>query len=218
MNYSETDNQINPEDSIDFEGLPNTIQSRSALCIAKPAPLTDYALPLHITNRYADHDDCRIIVTPSVDAEETIHQQETISPMADNHLGVIDTTANKHRDALYQPIPIVYRPHPGELAQITLALGELDTALSPACSKTHLILRSLTPSFAEISRERIFNVLKQLIKRQQSNSSLTVFSVQYTEHNESTMTALAELVDAVIWVEQGSNRTLRFDYQQTRNP
>lgn len=217
MKSTETDHQITPDDSIDFEGLPEVVPSRSALCIAKPAPLTNYALPLRITDRYADPDDCRIIITPSVDAEETIRHQEAISPIADNRLGVIDTSVDKHRDALYQPTPVVYRPHPGELAQITLALWELDTALSPSCPKTHLILRSLTPILAEDSRERVINVLKQLIKRQQSTSSLTVFSVQYTELSESTMTALAELADGVIWVERQSNGTLRFDYQRTRN-
>lgn len=150
-------------------------------------------------------------------AGETIHQQKAISPIADSCLGVIDTTADNRRDALYQPTPIVYRTHPGELAQITLALGELDTALTPFSSKTHFVLRSLTPILAANGCECVINVLEQLIKRQQANSSLTVFSVQYTEHSESTMTALTELADGVIWVERESNRTLQLDYQRTRN-
>lgn len=217
MNHAETDDRIDPGEAIDFEGLPKTIRSRSVVCIAKPAPLTEYALPLRITNRYADPDDCRIILTPSVEAGETIRQQDAISPMDDTRLGILDTASDKYRDALYQPTPVVYRPHPGELAQITLALWELETALSPSCPKTHLLVRSLTPILTADSRERVINVLKQLIKRQQSNSSLTVFSVQYTDHSESAMTALTALADGVVWVERGSNGTLRFDYQRTRN-
>lgn len=216
MNHSETDEPVNSDAAIDWTGLPDTVSNGSAICIAKPAPLTDYALPLRVVDRYADSSACRIIVTPAVEADETIRQHDAMSSSADSRLGIIDLTGDEHLDVLYQSNPVIYRPHPGELAQITIALWEVENTLSSSCSKTHLIFRSLTPILLEDDLERVTNVLERVIDQQRSDSSLTVFSVDYTEHDERTMTALKDLVDGVVWVEQGGNRELQLEYRRTR--
>ncbi|WP_436343695.1 DUF7504 family protein [Natronorubrum sp. FCH18a] len=216
MIHFKTDDWGSTDSLIDYDGLPETISSNAALCIAKPAPLTEYALPLRIVNRYADRNDCRIIVTSSVSAEETIRQQQTIAQSGDYRIGVVDTTADEYLAALYQENPTVYLPHSRELTQLSLAIWDLHETLSESCSKTHVGIRSLTPILAEGRLESVINALERWIERQRSTSSLTVFSVDYTEHDEATMAALERLVNGIVWTEQTERQGLRFDYHRTR--
>lgn len=204
------------DSTVDFEGIPDTISDDSTICIAKPAPLTEYALPLRITDRYAADNDCRIIVTSSVSAEETIRQQESLTRAAASRIGVVDTTADEYLESLYREHPTISIPRPGELSQLAIAVWDLHEALSTSCSKTHVILRSLTPILDTEPLERVTNVLEQLISQQRSRSGLTVFSIEYTEHDETTMAALEDLADGIIWVEQTGDRNLRFDYRRVR--
>nr|WP_306055354.1 hypothetical protein [Natronococcus sp. AD5] len=60
-------------------------------------------------------------------------------------------------------------------------------------------------------------MLENVIEHQRSHSCLTVFSVEYTEHSEPTMTALENLVDGVVRVEQTATGELRLDYHRARN-
>ncbi|WP_152423384.1 DUF7504 family protein [Haloterrigena salina] len=216
MNHSRTNTRTN-EALIDLEGIPETVPDGAALCIAKPAPLTEYALPLHITNQYADGEDCRIIITSSITAEETIRQEQQVVATADRRLGIIDTTADEHLEALYQENPIISIPRSGDLTQVTLALWDLEESFSKTYPKTHVILRSLTPILNDSSIEGVRNVLETVIEHQRSRSCLTVFSVEYTEHSEPTMAALEILVDGVVWVEQTANDEHQLDYHRTRN-
>lgn len=216
MNHSKQDIWETEDSCIEFEGEPGKIPDSSAICIAKPAPLVEYAIPLHVTNRYTDRDDCRIIVTSSVSAEETIRQQQAITPSASSRLGVVDATADEYLASLYQKNPTISLPRPGELSQLALSVWELHEALSMSCSKTHVILRSLTPILEEEPLERVTNVLERLMEQQRSNSSLTVFSIEYTEHDEATMAVLEELVNGIFWIEQTGQQGLRLDYQRAR--
>lgn len=216
MNHSKQDIWETEDSYIEFEGEPDKIPDDSAICIAKPAPLVEYAIPLHVTNRYTDRDDCRIIVTSSVSAEETIRQQQAITPSASSRLGVVDATADEYLASLYQKNPTISLPRPGELSQLALSVWELHEALSMSCSKTHVILRSLTPILEEEPLERVTNVLERLMEQQRSNSSLTVFSIEYTEHDEATMAVLEELVNGIFWIEQTGQQGLRLDYQRAR--
>lgn len=216
MNHSEPDTREVDESLLGFEDVPDTLSTDSAICIAKPAPLAEYAVPLRITDRYTDRNDCRIIVTPSIGTDETVRQQQTITPSGDYRMGIVDTTADEHLDALYQENPTIYLPHPGELSQISLAVWDLYEALSSSCSNTHVILRSLTPLLAEKRLERVTNVLERLIEHQRAHSNRLVFGIEYTEHDEATMAALRDLVDGIVWIEQASDRSLRLEYRRAR--
>ncbi|WP_152423968.1 DUF7504 family protein [Natronorubrum tibetense] len=216
MTHFKTDDWTTTESLIDFDGIPDTISSSSTLCIAKPAPLTEHALPMRITNRYADRGDCRIIVTSSAGAEETIRQQKAIEPLEESRIGVVDTTANDYLAALYQENPTISLPHSRELTQLSLAVWDLHETLSEPCEKTHIIIQSLTPILAEGRLESVINVLERWIEQQRATSSLTVFSIEYTEHDEATMVALERLVDGIVWVEQTERQKLRLDYQRAR--
>lgn len=216
MNYRNRNIRELEDSTVDFEGIPDTISDDSTICIAKPAPLTEYAVPLRITDRYTAANDCRIIVTSSVSAEETIQQQKSLTHTAASRIGVVDMTAGEHLESLYQENPTISIPRPGELSQLAIAVWDLHEALSTSCSKTHVILRSLTPILDEEPLERVTNVLERLIRRQRSSSSLTVFSIEYTEHDEATIAAFKDLADGIVWVEQAGDRNLRLDYRRVR--
>lgn len=216
MNRSRSDASVSDDLFQNHDEIPETLPDGSAICIAKPAPLVDYAIPLRVVNRYADRTECRIIVTSSVSADETIQQQQATDPSTDARLGIVNTTADEHLASLYQENPTISLPCPGELSQLALAVWDLHEALSSSCPKTHVIFRSLSPMLNEEPLERVTSVVEQVIDRQRADSSLTVCSIEYTKHDEATMAALKELVDGIIWVEQTEKRDLRFDYQRTR--
>lgn len=202
------------EISIDFSRIPKRIPEKSVLCIAKPASLTEYALPLRIIDRYADKSDCRIIVTSSVSAEETIRQHNEITTSSDICLGVIDT--NDQRSSLYQENPRISIPHLGDLVQLDLAIDDLQNTNSTSCSETHVIFRSLTPVLSEAHTEPVANLLRRVSRRTRSNSGHTIFGIEYTKHSEETVALLEKLADGIIWVEQTSPQNFRFEYQRTR--
>nr|WP_136351010.1 hypothetical protein [Natronorubrum bangense] len=135
----------------------------------------------------------------------------------ESRLGVVDTTGEERLDALYQENPTIFLPRPGDLAQISIAVEELEESLSSSCSKTHVVLRSLTPILAESSLDGVRSILERIIEHQRSNSSLTVFSVEYTEHGKATMTALKKLVDGIVWIEQTTTDDLQLNYRRVRN-
>ncbi|NUB93530.1 hypothetical protein HT576_21300 [Haloterrigena sp. SYSU A121-1] len=216
MNHSNQNIWKTEACAVDFEGIPDAIPDDSTICIAKPAPLTEYAIPLRITDRYTADNDCRVIVTSLVSAEETIQQQQSLTHSAVSRIGVVDTRADGYLESLYQENPTISLPQPGELSQLAIAARDLHEALSTSCSKPHVILRSLTPILDAEPLERVTNVLERLIRQQSSSSSLTVFSIDYTEHDEATMAALEALADGIVWVEQTGERPLRFDYRRVR--
>lgn len=205
------------DDPVDLDTLPETVASGSTLLVATPEPIDEYALPLRIADRYARSDECRLVVTATVDAERTIRQQLSVSPSPAPGFGVVDATGDEHLLSLYQEYPTVYLPYPGELAHVSLALWELETALSPSRPNPHLIFRSLSPLLAEDSLERVTNVLGRLIEQRRSSGSLTVLGVEYTAHDEHTMAALRALADAVVWVDTSPDARLELEYRRIRN-
>lgn len=203
--------------SVDLEAIPRSVPNGSVICVAGPSPLTDYALPLRITDRYTATDDCRIIVTTATGADETIAQQNAITPAGGHRVGVIDTTADEHVASLYQEHPTISLARTGELTQITLALWDLEEALSTACSTPHVIVRSLTPILEQAGLERVTNVLESVIEHQRAAGSLTVFGIEYTAHDERTMAALERLADGIVWVERTGQGDLELEYQRTHH-
>ncbi|RQH00080.1 hypothetical protein EA472_12790 [Natrarchaeobius oligotrophus] len=205
------------DESVDLDTLPRSIPDGSVICVARSSPLTDNALPLRITERYAAPDDCRIIVTTATDADETIAQQNAITPTGEHRVGVIDTTADDHVESLYQEHPTISLARTGELTQITLALWDLEEALSTSCSTPHVIVRSLTPTLEQAGLERLTNVLESVIEHQRAAGSLTVFGIEYTAHDERTMAALETLVDGIVWVERTGQGDLELEYRRTHH-
>jgi hypothetical protein len=79
----------------------------------------------------------------------------------------------------------------------------------------HLVIRSLDPILNAAPTARVCRVLDR-ITGFRSERGLSLIGFQYTAHEEETMTAIAALVDGVLWVSQPSPDRLAFEYQSTR--
>ena len=216
MNTPNTDPPPVDERSIELQTLPESVPPGAAILLAKPAPFDEFELPLRVVAQYTDSDECLIAATTSLTADEIIRQYTDNRSTGFGRFGVIDATAKHYQSAPYQEHPTISIQYPGELVQLTLAFWELHTAFSKSCLRTHFVIQSLTPLLLEDDLDRVVNVLQNRIERQRENSSLTVCSIQYTQHDDATMNALMQIFDGVLWVEESADGQLGFDYERAR--
>ncbi len=182
--------------------LPDELPDGSSILVAKPASLSDYALTLRVSDRYADPDDCRLILTTAVGAARTIDQHESVvTGSAERRFGVVDASDGHQPSAPFQEHPTVSLPNPSELTRIVLALQQLESTLSKDCATINVVVRSLSPILEGTRLEPVTRVVEQLIDRQRAAGGIAVFGLEYTRHDNRTMTALRDRVDAVVWVE-----------------
>ncbi|MFC7216168.1 hypothetical protein ACFQO4_19070 [Saliphagus sp. GCM10025334] len=190
-----------PLRAIDFEELPNSLTEDSVILVAKPAPLDEYAVSLRILDRFTSPAERRIIVTTAVSAERTIQQQIFLASPESGRFGVVDATPQNHPSSPFQKYPVVSLPHSVELTRLVLALWELEASMASDSQKTHFGIRSLTPLLADDGLERTISVLKHLIEGR-TDSGLVVLGFEYTKHDEDTLSALKEIVDGIVWIEE----------------
>lgn len=216
MTATESRPRTDDPPEIDFEDVPGTVPDGSTLLVAKPAPLEEYALTPRLVDRYANPDEGRLVVTTTVDADRTIRNHRAISAEASDRLGIVDASDRRQPSSPFQQYPTVSLPHPGELTRIVLALWELNATMSSTCNRTHVVVRSLTPILEEEPIERVARVIDQLADRKREDDGLLVVSVEYTAHDEATMSYLRELVDAVVWAEVAADGPLELEYRRAR--
>ena len=201
---------------VDLSALPEALPAGSSVLVAKPDSLTEHALSLRISSRYADLDDARLVLTTAVDADRTIEQYRAI--VADSgagRLGVVDASEGYQPSAPFQECPTVSLPNPSELTRIVLALQQLESTLAAQAPTIDVVVRSLSPMLTGSRLEQVVRVVDQLVDRQRSIGGVAVFGLEYTRHDDRTMRELQELVDAVVWVEETADG-LRLDVQWAR--
>ncbi|GAB7020874.1 hypothetical protein JCM18750_37360 [Halostagnicola bangensis] len=202
----------------DIDELPANISESSALLVAKPSPLEDSLPEIRILDRYASPAECRIAVTTSTSAEKMIQQQTTLTPsLKSGRLGIIDASPTDQPSAPFQEYPVVSLSHPIELTRLVLALWELDKTLSPTSHTAHLTIQSLTPLLTEGDLERTIRGIEQLIDHHQPEPGLVVIGFEYTKHDDTTLSALKELVDGVVWIEETAGGSITAEYRNARN-
>lgn len=215
MTPSESDDQ---PPSLEFDNLPTTVPDSSVLLIAKPAPLEESIPEIRILDHYVSPSECRIGVTVSTSAEQMIQHQTRLRPtLKSGQLGIIDARPTEQPSAPFQKYPIVSLSHPIELTRLVLALWELDKTLSTTSQTPHLAIQSLKPLLAEGNLERTIRGIKQLIDHHQSEPRIVVMGFEYTEHDDTTLSALKQVVDGVVWIEETTDGPLTAEYYKTRN-
>ena len=213
MNRTE---QPRTDRDVDLSELPAALPAGSSVLVAKPDSLTEHALSLRISSRYADSDDARLVLTTAVDADRTIEQHQAIvADSSAGRLGVVDASEGYQPSAPFQECPTVSLPNPSELTRIVLALQQLESTLSAQTPTIDVVVRSLSPMLAGSRLEQVVRVVDQLVDRQRSTGGVAVFGLEYTRHDDRTMRELQELVDAVVWVEETADE-LRLDVQWAR--
>lgn len=205
------------DDGVALHDLPDELPDGSSILVAKPTSLTDHALTLRLSDRYADPDDCRLVLTTEIDAARTIDQHDEIADgSAAGRLGVVDATESHQPSAPFQEHPTVSLPNPAELTRIVLALQQLESTLSKDCETINVVVRSLTPMLDGSRLEQVIRVVEQLVERQRSAGGVAVFGMEYTRHGDRTMRALSDTVDAIVWVEESTNGP-HLDFQRARS-
>ncbi|USZ72498.1 hypothetical protein NGM15_04055 [Natronosalvus halobius] len=79
--------------------------------------------------------------------------------------------------------------------------------------KTHFGIRSLTPLLADEGLERTISVLEHLIEGR-TDSGLVVLGLEYTKHDEATLSALREIVDGIVWIEERTDGSISAEYRR----
>jgi archaellum biogenesis ATPase FlaH len=213
----------NSDNSIDLnrlqvDSLPDNLGDNSTVLLASAGDPTQYAICLRILLQYGTTGDTALIVTTTESADQTIDTYEHLETDV-NHLslGIVDTISEQQSvSALYGETPVVFTPSSGDLERLVLALSELSDTTPSSNRARHLVMRSITPIVNSAPITRVCTVLER-ITGLHSENGLSLLGLDYTTHEEETITAIAAHVDAILWVTHSSSDRLTFDYQSTRS-
>lgn len=196
--------------------FPDAIGTGSTVLVAGSVDPSKYALGLRALCQYGRDDESALVVTTTESADQTCAVYEEMCPQTGPSLGLVDTTSEKQSvSALYGRSPTVFTPSSADLERIVIALSELTEGKVPPTTSRHLVIRSLTPLLNCSSAKRVCNVL-QRVTGLRTGTGMGFFGLKYTEHDEETITTLARHVDGILWVTQGADADLDFEYQSAR--
>lgn len=196
--------------------LPEAIADGATVLIAGTIDPTEYALCLRTLCHYSDADDNALVVTTTEGARQTIDQYRQVCPQTDPpNLRLVDMASQQYISAVYEDIPTVSIPSPGDLERLMLALSDITAANSESVGRRHLVVRSLTPILDTTPVSRVTTVLER-ISGIRTATGLGIFGLDYTAHDEATMEELTSCVDGVIWVTKHPDGRLEFELRSTR--
>lgn len=203
-------------DALDVGGFPDGMAAGSTVLVASAGNPTPAAVGLQAVCRYGRGDDSALVVTTTESADRTIERYERVRSGRDGpSIRIADTTADQGVSAMYNETPVVHTPSPGDLERLVLALSELSADEPPTNGNRHLIVQSLTPILETTPTERVCTVLDR-ITGLRSEAGLCVLGIDYTAHDEATMSELAERVDGILWITQSASDEAKFEYRSTR--
>lgn len=186
------------------------------MLIASAGDPAQHAIVLRALCQHSTAADSALVVTTTESAAQTIDTYETLCSKADRPaLGVVDTLSEHQSiSALYDEIPVIFIPSPGDLERLVIALSDLARNVSAGNRTRHLGIQSLTPILETTSTSRVCTVLDRIAELR-SETGLCLLGLDYTAHDQETMTKLTEHVDGIIWAERIADR-IKFDYQPVR--
>lgn len=177
---------------------------------------TEYALGLRCLAQFGTAGDSAIVVTTIQGVSET---SDTYSSLlgrdAGPSIGVVDMVSEGQSiSAAYGEVPTVYTPSQGDTERLVIALSDL-TGKIAAGDNRHLVVRSLSPMLRAASRANVSDVVER-ISGLRTADGLAVFGLDYTKHDEETVTAIAETADRVLWMTHQSDGDFEMDLRSTR--
>lgn len=208
---------ITDTEALQVDPLPEDLGDGATVLVAVAGDPSQYAVSLRVLVAQGVTEDTALVVTTTESADRTIAVYTRLASATERpSLGIVDTTSEQQSvSALYGETPVVFTPSPGDLERLVLALSDLCDNMTPTNGARHLVIRSLTPILELSSTSRVRTVLER-ITGLRSESGLCLLGIDYTAHDEETMTAIADLVDGVLWVTHPTPDRLAFDYQPTR--
>lgn len=205
------------EETLQIDGLPDGLTSGSTVLVASASNPSRNAVCLQLLRAHGAAEDTALVVTTTESADRTIERfNDTDSEITRPTLGIVDTASEQQSvSALHGETPVVFTPSPGDLERLVLALSDLSGTRPPSNGARHLVVRSLTPILAGASTAGVRTVLER-ITGLRSEIGLCLVGIDYTAHDEETMTSIADQMDGILWVTRPDPDRLAFDYRATR--
>lgn len=192
--------------------FPEAIDAGATVLLAGNVDPSTYALGLRALYQCSQADDTAVVVTTTESAEQTLDTYSSVCPTDDRpRIGIVDTTSEQqYVSAVYDASPVVFTP--SDLERIVMALAEITGNQAPTNGTRHLVVRSLTPLLRDSPTNAVCNVMER-ISGLRAESGLGLFGLDYTQHDEATMSKLAERVEYILWVSHGHESGLEFELQ-----
>lgn len=206
-----------PEELATDVTFPDRFSTGATVLLASAGDPAKYAVDLHALCQYGNASDRALVVTTTESATETMAAFDRVCPESKRpSLGFVDTTSNQPSvSAIYDETPIILTPSPGDLERLVVALADLSEEKPPAQGERHLAIRSLTPILQSTSTTHVCAVLER-IGGLRSGGGLCLFGLDYTAHDEETIEAVSQHVDAVLWITRDASDTIQLDYRPAR--
>ena len=208
-----------PESRSDQEGLealtfPEALTDGATVLLCGFDP-TEYALGLRCLKQFGSAGDSAIVVTTNQGVSETTDTYSSlIGSESGPSIGVVDMVSEGQSvTAAYGEVPTVYTPSQGDTERLVIALSDL-TGKIAAGGNRHLVVRSLSPMLTATSTANVSDVIER-ISGLRTTGGLAVFGLDYTAHDEETVTAIAQTADRVLWITEQSDGGFEMDLRST---
>lgn len=196
--------------------FPDSLTAGATVLVATAGRTTRTAVGLQALCGFGHAEDVALVVATTDSADRTVDRYETVcSNRTRPALELVDTTADQQVSAMYDETPVVRTPSPGDLERLVLAVSELAEGGPPTDGERHLLVQSLTPILEVAPTDRVCTILDRMTGLR-SQAGLCLLEIDYTAHDEGTMSALADRVDGVLWVSRSKSDGTTLDYRPTR--
>lgn len=192
-----------------------TISAPTTILVAGTVDPIEYALGLHLLSHAGSSDDTAIVVSTTESRDAVIgHTHDTTSTAGMPSLAMVDTVSkDQYLTAPYEDVPTVYMPSAEDLERVVLGLADLTGIVVPSTGTRHFVVRSLTPMIDGAITERVCRVLERL-KGLRVGDGLGIFGIDFTAHDDQTMTELTSVVDCLLWVSEDTDRRLQLEFRK----
>ncbi|WP_137286241.1 DUF7504 family protein [Halorussus salinisoli] len=196
--------------------VAETVSPPTTMLVAGTVDPSEYALGLRLLAHAGGSDDTAIVVTTTEGREEAVaHTQDVETANGVPSLAVVDTVSeDQYLTAPYADVPTVYMPSPDDLERLVIALSDLTATVAPSTGTQHFVVQSLTPMIEGATTRRVCRLLEQL-RGLRVGDGLGIFGIDFTAHDEETVSQLTAVVDCLLWVSEDTDGRLQFELRNT---
>lgn len=198
----------NDENCSETQGLlpPIIHQVGQTITVSGPGRIERFLRQAH---RETPPVDGMIVLTTERSATELLRSWKVDTASGNRAaIGIIDTRSKGQYIAdIYRRIPIHYTTADGDIERTAISLTELVESLSTTpAQRFHLVVDSYTAFSGSLAPEERAQLLKTF------HSQIDGYQLYVTDG--STYDSLDPYIDGMIWVEDGSDETVRTRYQR----
>lgn len=201
---------IDREDRLSDVG--DALSAPTTLLVAGTVDPTEYVLSLRLLSHVRERDDTAIVVTTTEGRDAVVaNTVDTQTAGGDSAIAVVDTNSKEqYLTATYEDVPTVYMPSADDLERVAIGLSDLTGTVVPATGTRHFVIRSLTPMIDGATTKRVCRLLERT-KGLRAGDGLGVFGIDFTAHDDRTITELTATVDRLLWISEDTDGQLQFE-------